>query len=165
MAEILSGAGRPSSVDQSEHVDVSGVRAKRVLNAGSDGANIQDLNVDTSGHLQVNVLSTSAITGYGQAKLDHADVSSAQVLVAAVANKKFYITSILFSAAVAGSYWIEDDDAAQITCKLTLAANGGVSWICPIDTPFKSTTVNKGLKVKGSTAGVIGCMITYYTLA
>lgn len=107
----------------------------------------------------------SAITGYGQAILDNADVTTARVLVAAVADKKFYITSIIFSAAAAGSYWLEDDDAAQITCKWTLAANGGVSWSCPIDTPFKSTTVNKGLKVKGSSAGVIGCMITYYTLA
>lgn len=107
----------------------------------------------------------AAITGYGQAKLDHADVTAAQVLVAAVADKKFYITSIIFSVAAAGSYWIEDDDAAQITCKWTLAANGGLAVSFPIDTPFKSTTVSKGLKVKGSAAGVIGCMITYYTLA
>jgi hypothetical protein len=105
------------------------------------------------------------ISGYGQAKLDHADVTTAQTLVAAVADKKFYITSIILSVTTAGTYWIEDDDAAQITCKFTLGANGGCSHLFPINSPFKSTTVNKGLKVKGSAAGVIGCMITYYTLA
>jgi len=122
---------------------------------------------DAVAHLSTIATNTTrtVITGYGQAKLDHADVTTAQVLVAAVADKKFYITSIILSVAAAGSYWIEDDDAAQITCKYTLAANGGLAISFPIDTPYKSTTVNKGLKVKGSAAGVIGCMITYYTLA
>jgi len=133
------------------------------------GTVIGDVNLGATDNAVLDSIVTNtnraAITGYGQAKLDNADVTTAQVLVAAVASNKFYITSIIFSAAAAGSYWIEDDDAAQITCKWTLAANGGVSWSCPIDTPFKSTTVNKGLKVKGSAAGVIGCMITYYTLA
>jgi len=105
------------------------------------------------------------ITNYGQAKLDHADVTTAQVLAAAVADEKFYITSLILSVAAAGSYWIEDDDAAQITCKYTFAANGGMAISFPIDTPYKSTTANKGLKVKGSAAGVVGCQITYYTAA
>jgi len=127
------------------------------------------LATDDDGVAHLSSIATNttraAITGYGQAKLDHADVTTAQVLIAAVADKKFYITSIILSVAAAGSYWIEDDDAAQITCKYTLAANGGLAISFPIDTPYKSTTVNKGLKVKGSAAGVIGCMITYYTLA
>jgi len=127
------------------------------------------LATDDDGVAHLSSIATNttraAITGYGQAKLDHADVTTAQVLIAAVADKKFYITSIILSVAAAGSYWIEDDDAAQITCKYTLAANGGVAISFPIDTPYKSTTVFKGLKVKGSVAGVIGCQITYYTLA
>jgi hypothetical protein len=133
------------------------------------GTVIGDVNLGATDNAVLDSIVTNtnraAITGYGQAKLDHADVTTAQVLIAAVADKKFYITSIILSVAAAGSYWIEDDDAAQITSKFTLAANGGVSWSCPIDTPFKSTTVNKGLKLKGSAAGVVGIMITYYTLA
>jgi len=133
------------------------------------GTVIGDVNLGATDNAVLDSIVTNtnraAITGYGQAKLDHADVTTAQVLVAAVADKKFYITSITLSVAAAGSYWIEDDDAAQITCKWTLAANGGLVWSAPIDTPWKSTTANKGLKVKGSAAGVIGCMITYYTLA
>ena len=132
-----------------------------------DGTVTAELSATDNAVLDAIVTNTNraAITGYGQAKLDNADVTTAQVLVAAVADEKFYITSIILSVAAAGSYWIEDDDAAQITCKYTLAANGGLATSFPIDTPFKSTTVNKGLKVKGSAAGVIGCMITYYTLA
>jgi hypothetical protein len=133
------------------------------------GTVIGDVNLGATDNAVLDSIVTNtnrvAITGYFQAKLDHADVTTAQVLIAAVADKKFYITSLIFSAAAAGAYWIEDDDAAQITCKWTLAANGGVSWSCPIDTPFKSTTANKGLKVKGSASGVIGCMITGYQLA
>ena len=133
------------------------------------GTVIGDVNLGATDNAVLDSIVTNttraAITGYGQAKLDHADVTTAQVLIAAVADKKFYITSLILSVATAGSYWIEDDDAVQITCKYTLAANGGVAATFPIDTPFKSTTANKGLKVKGSAAGVIGCMITYYTLA
>jgi hypothetical protein len=133
----------------------------------SSGTVTAELSATDNAVLDSIVTNTNraAITGYGQAKLDHADVTTAQVLVAAVTDKKFYLTSITLSVAAAGSYWIEDDDAAQITCKFTLAANGGLVWSAPIDTPWKSTTVNKGLKVKGSAAGVVGCMITYYTLA
>jgi len=132
-----------------------------------DGTVTADLSDNDNAVLDSIVTNTNreAITGYGQATLDHADVTTAQELVAAVADKKFYITSIVLSVSAAGTYWIEDEDGAQITCKYSLAAYGGVSWSCPIDTPFKSTTANKGLKVKGSAAGVIGCMITYYTLA
>lgn len=132
-----------------------------------DGTVTADLSATDNAVLDSIVTNTAreVITGAGQAKLDHADVTTAQVLVAAVADKKFYITSMILSVAAAGSYWVEDDDAAQITCKYTLAANGGVVISFPIDTPYKSTTANKGLKVKGSAAGVIGCMITYYTLA
>ncbi len=133
------------------------------------GTVIGDVNLGATDNAVLDSIVTNtnraAITGYGQAKLDHANVTTAQVLIAAVADKKFYMTSITLSVAVAGSYWIEDDDAVQITCKWTLAANGGLVWTAPIDTPWKSTTVFKGLKVKGSAAGVIGCMITYYTLA
>jgi hypothetical protein len=153
-----------------------------VLDIGGGGAESLATSIPVSGTVTAELSATDnavldtivtntnkeAITGYGQARLDDADVTTAQAFdngAAAVADKKFYITSIILSVAVAGSYWIEDDDGAQITCKFTLAANGGVSWLCPIDTPFKSTTVNKGLKVKGSSAGVVGCMITYYTAA
>jgi len=77
-----------------------------------------DLSATDNAVLDSIVTNTAreVITGAGQAKLDHADVTTAQVLVAAVADKKFYITSIILSVAAAGSYWIEDDDAAQITC-------------------------------------------------
>jgi len=133
------------------------------------GTVIGDVNLGATDNAVLDSIVTNttraAIDGYGQAKLDSANVTTAQVLIAAVAAKKFYLTSITLSVAAAGSYWIEDDDAAQITCKFTLAANGGLVWSAPIDTPFKSTTANKGLKVKGSAAGVVGCMITYYTLA
>jgi hypothetical protein len=103
-------------------------------------------------------------TGYGQGKVDNADTTTARAITGAEAqaSKYFYITSIILSVAAAGSYWIEDADAAQITCKYTLAANGGVSWTAGRGTPFRSTTVNKGLLVKGSAAGVVGCMITFY---
>lgn len=152
-------ANQTDASQKTQVVDGSG----NVIGATS---NALDINIKSGNPTTIAVTGhNTAISGYGQAKLDHADVTTAQALVAAVADKKFYITSIILSVAAAGSYWIEDDDAAQITCKFTLAANGGVSWSCPIDTPFKSTTVNKGLKVKGSASGVIGCMITYYTLA
>jgi hypothetical protein len=103
-------------------------------------------------------------TGYGQGKVDNADTTTARAITGAEAqaSKYFYIKSILISVAVAGSYWIEDADAAQITCKFTLAANGGVSWNSSDGTPLKSTTVNKGLYIKGSSAGVVGCMITFF---
>lgn len=157
-AKLLTTEDNSSSIKTA----VEGINTKLVT-----GTVIGDVNLGATDNAVLDSIVTNTnrvtITGSSQAKLDSADVTTAQVLVAAVADKKFYITSIIFSAAAAGSYWIEDDDAAQITCKWTLAASGGVSWSCPIDTPFKSTTVNKGLKVKGSVAGVIGCMITYYT--
>lgn len=122
---------------------------------------------DAVAHLSTIATNTvrTPITNYGQAKVDNADTTTARVLVATAGAVKFYITSIILSAAAAGSYWIEDTDAAQITCKFTLAANGGVALSFPQNTPFKSTTANKGLNVKGSAAGVVGCQITYYTAA
>jgi len=54
MAEELAGAVKPSSVESSEHVNVEGVRAKRVLIAGSDGTNIQDVKVGVDGTLAVS---------------------------------------------------------------------------------------------------------------
>jgi hypothetical protein len=318
MAREFSGATKPTSVENDEHLEVGGVGVKRVLSAGFDGSALQDLTVDAAGHLQVDVLTgggggtqyadgaakgtatgnlamgndgtliqalkcdadgvlavslptatvstltppaaitgfaTSALqladghnvtvdnstgaaavniqdggntitvdgtvsanatlsaettkvigtvnisaaqtiaavtsitnavtvnshavtnagtfavqseptvkTGFGQGKVDNADTTTARAITGAEAqaSKYFYITSIILSAAAAGAYWIEDADAAQITCKFTLAANGGVSWTAGQGTPFKSTTVNKGLSVKGSAAGVVGCMITFY---
>jgi len=52
MAEKLSGAVKPSSIEQAEHIDVNGVRAKRVVASGYDGTNLQDLLVLTSGQLR-----------------------------------------------------------------------------------------------------------------
>jgi len=110
---------------------------------------------------------SAPMTDSGVGKLDSADVTTAQSIVgaSAVAAKKYYITSIILSVAAAGTYWIEDDDAVQVTGKFSLAARGGVSWAAPKDTPLASPTVNKGLKVKGTVAGVIGCTITYYLAA
>ena len=133
------------------------------------GTVIGDVNLGATDNAVLDSIVTNttraAITGYGQAKVDNADTTTARVLVATAGAVKFYITSIILSVAAAGSYWIEDEDAAQITCKFTLAANGGVALSFPIDTPFKSTTANKGLNIKGSAAGVVGCQITYYTAA
>ena len=125
--------------------------------------NGNSITVDNAGTFAVQA-TQSLSTGYGQGKVDNADTTTARAITGAEAQagKKFYITSIILSVAVAGSYWIEDADAAQITCKFTLAANGGVSAQFPINTPFVSTTANKGLYVKGSIAGVVGCQITFY---
>jgi hypothetical protein len=50
---ILSGAVKPSSVEQDEHLTISGVGVKRVLVAGYDGTNIHDLATDTNGVLKI----------------------------------------------------------------------------------------------------------------
>ena len=107
------------------------------------------------------------ITGNGQGRVDSSDVTTAVAIVGAeaVVGQKYYITSLILSVAVAGEYWIEDEDAVQITGKFSLAAKGGVSWACPIDTPIVSPTANKGLKIKSSIAGVVSCTLTFYTAA
>jgi hypothetical protein len=132
------------------------------INVIGEIANCIDLTnkkLGIEGEVTINIKSD-----YGKGVVDNSDTTTARTLVGAEAqaSKYFYITSIVMSVAAAGSYWIEDDDAAQITCKFTLAANGGLSWTAGDGTPFKSKTVNKGLKVKGSTAGAVGCMITFY---
>jgi hypothetical protein len=98
-----------------------------------------------------------------QGKVDNADTTTAREVLAAVASNYVYITSFVISVATAGSYWLEDGDAAQITPKFTLAANGGVSWTACGDTPFRTTTVNKAINVKGSAAGAVGVMLTGFT--
>ena len=94
---------------------------------------------------------------------DNADTTTAREVVAAVASNYVYITSFIISVDTAGNYWLEDGDAAQITPKFYLAANGGVSWTSQGTTPFKTTTVNKAINVKGSASGNVGVMLTGYT--
>jgi hypothetical protein len=48
---MYEGAVKPSSIEQTEHLEVNGVPAKRVLMAGYDGANLQDVLVDAQGRL------------------------------------------------------------------------------------------------------------------
>lgn len=98
-----------------------------------------------------------------QGKVDNADTTTAREVLAAIASNYVYITSFIISVAAAGNYWLEDGDAAQITPKFYLAANGGVSWTCDGATPFKTTTVNKAINVKGSVAGAVGVMLTGYS--
>jgi hypothetical protein len=50
---ILSGAVKPSSIEQDEHLTLSGVGVKRVLASGYDGVNIHDLATDTNGVLKI----------------------------------------------------------------------------------------------------------------
>jgi hypothetical protein len=58
MAQYEKGLGAPQ-IDKDEHVLVNGVNAKRVLNSGYDGTNIQDLHVDSAGDLQVDIVNTT----------------------------------------------------------------------------------------------------------
>jgi hypothetical protein len=97
-----------------------------------------------------------------QGKVDNADTTTAREVLAAIASNYVYITSFVISVAVAGNYWLEDGDAAQITPKFYLAANGGVSWTAMGQTPYKTTTVNKAINVKGSVSGAVGVMLTGY---
>jgi hypothetical protein len=46
-------------IDKDEHVLVNGVNAKRVVAAGFDGTNLQDLNVDADGNLQTEITNDS----------------------------------------------------------------------------------------------------------
>lgn len=41
-------------IDKDEHIELNGVHAKRVLAAGYDGTNLQDLKVATDGSLFMN---------------------------------------------------------------------------------------------------------------
>jgi len=56
MAENLAGAVKPSSIEQDEHLTLSGVGVKRVLTAGYDGTNLHDLTVDSGGRLLLSSL-------------------------------------------------------------------------------------------------------------
>ena len=51
--EVFSGAVRPTSIEQKEHVEISNVGAKRVIASGYDGTNIHDLATDTNGILKI----------------------------------------------------------------------------------------------------------------
>ena len=57
-----------------------------------------------------------------------------------------------------GVIWAGTDDGT-----VHVTRNGGVSWTAVGDTPYKTTTVNKAINVKGSTAGAVGVMLTGYT--
>jgi hypothetical protein len=63
------GYGAPQ-IDKDEHVLVNGVNAKRVLNAGYDGANLQDLHVDSSGNLHTLIDSATIEQATGDAHND-----------------------------------------------------------------------------------------------
>ena len=41
----------PTSIEKAEHIEVNGVPAKRVVCAGWDGTNLQDLNVTSGGSI------------------------------------------------------------------------------------------------------------------
>jgi hypothetical protein len=94
--------------------------------------------------------------------LNNADTTTARELVAAVASRKVYITSMIISVDTAGNYWLEDGDAVAVSAKMYFAANGGCAIHFPEGTPLKTPTVNKALNVKGSVAGNVGVTITYY---
>ena len=97
-----------------------------------------------------------------KAILDNADTTTAREIVAAVASRKIYVTSLILSVDTAGNYWLEDGDATAVTGKFYLAANGGVAITFPEGTPLNTVTVNKALNVKGSTAGNVSVTVTYY---
>jgi hypothetical protein len=96
-----------------------------------------------------------------QGKVDNADCTTARTVLSAIASNYVYITSVLISVAVAGQYWLEDD-TTQITCKMTLAANGGAVPMFPEGTAWKTNTVNKPINIKSSVAGNVGVMLTGY---
>jgi len=56
----LSGAVKPSSIEQDEHLTVGGVGVKRVLLSGYDGSSLHDLNTDSQG----NLIATSPNSSY-----------------------------------------------------------------------------------------------------
>ena len=97
-----------------------------------------------------------------KATLNNADTTTAREVVAATASRKIYVTSLILSVDTAGNYWLEDGDAAAVTGKFYLAANGGCAITFPEGTPLSTATVNKALNVKGSTAGNVGVTVTYY---
>lgn len=125
----------------------------------SDHCNIRHLTATDDTTNIVIPPSTTRVQG----KCDNADTTTAREVVAAVASNYVYITSFVISVAAAGNYWLEDGDAAQLTPKFYLAANGGVSWTAAPSQPYKTTTVNKAINVKGSTAGAVGVMLVGYT--
>jgi len=124
--------------------------------------NSGSLTVDNAGTFAVQASIPVSATRV-QGKVDNADTTTARQVLAAIASNYVYITSFIISVAAAGNYWLEDGDAAQITPKFYLAANGGVSWTAVNTTPYKTTTVNKAINVKGSTAGAVGVMLTGYS--
>lgn len=93
---------------------------------------------------------------------NNADTTTARAVVAAVADRKIYITSLVISVDTAGNYWLEDGDATAVTSKMYFAANGGCAITFPEGTPLNTVTVNKALNVKGSIAGNVGVTVTYY---
>ncbi|GAF86380.1 unnamed protein product, partial [marine sediment metagenome] len=87
---------------------------------------------------------------------------TAREIVAKVASRKIYVTSLIISVDTAANYWLEDEDGTAVTAKMYFAANGGCAQTFPEGTPLNTVTVNKGLFVKGSASGNVGVTVTYY---
>jgi hypothetical protein len=149
---LAAGTAGIGKLTANSGVDIGDVD---VLSIAAGDNNIGNVDIVT---LPYEVPHTNRVQG----KVDNADTTTAREVVAAIASNYVYITSFIISAAVAGNYWLEDGDAAQITPKFYLAANGGVSWTAMGQTPYKTTTVNKAINVKGSVSGAVGVMLTGY---
>lgn len=72
------GNTKDSKTAAQEHVDVGGVKAKRTLVAGWDGANINDANVDSSGNVSV----TGTVTTSSASSVIDANNSTTTPLIA-----------------------------------------------------------------------------------
>jgi len=99
---ILSGATKPSSTDQDEHLTLSGVGVKRVLASGYDGTNLHDILVDTAGAIQVSgsgfgSTDNLTITETVAAPLDTFVITNGVKTKTIVINSSTLITTITWS--------------------------------------------------------------------
>jgi hypothetical protein len=136
MAKEFEGAVKPSSIDKDEHLEVGGVGVKRVLSSGFDGTNLQDLTVDTAGHLQVDVLSGG---GGGTLVKDNAvvDANNTGVLILGTDGSNYQILKVGSDGAVAvsdnggnitvdGAVTVTNATAANLKCEATIV-NGSIN--------------------------------------
>jgi hypothetical protein len=134
-----------------------------------------NLNVVVSnGSIVVNTISTTALV-VSQATLalrptrfrgsvTHSDSTTAITIInGAATNATLNISYYLISSSVAGNFWLEDGAATALTPKHYFAANGGAAagpfLDCPISTAITATTI----KLKGSAAGSVGCLVLGYS--
>ena len=94
---------------------------------------------------------------------DSADArAEGQVIKAATASKKIYVTSIIISSDIEGWVKLQDEDSNALTGKFWLKAGGGVSHQFPDNTPLVLNVVNKALEIIAENAGDISCTVTGY---